>query len=195
MAFEFEAHVSEVASELTGTFSIGQSIFGRYAFDSEAVDTVSSNDIGAYAYDGFTFSIDSYTGSSSVGQIQVSDDVASGAFDFYRVQNLRVPGGILADAIGAWTPIELSLQLTDSTATAFDTDALPLNPPDMADFPDFRGFRLSFAENPDAGPVVSLRGTITSLSFSHVPEPSTGWLLAAGLAGLVARRRHRRATL
>ncbi len=113
-----------------------------------------------YRYGGSTFTIDSY-------QVE------------------HVPGGILAGAVEAWAPVEISLQRADSAGMAFDTDVLPLRQNDLSDFPGFRDFRLSFGENLDAGPHVSDPGS----SPSPVPEPSTGWLLAAGLTGRVARRR------
>ena len=135
-----------------------------------------------YRYGRSTFTIDSYRESSSVGRIQVSDEAASGSrlLDVYRVEHLREPG-VLTGAV------EISLQRVDPTGMAFDTDVLPLNLPDLSDFPGFRDFRLSFGENLDAGPRVSDPG----FSPSPVPEPSTGWLLAAGLTGLVACRRLR----
>ena len=113
-----------------------------------------------YRYGGSTFTIDSY-------QVE------------------HVPGGILAGAVEAWAPVEVSLQRADSTGMTFDTDVVPSSPDELSDFPGFRDFRLSFGENLDASPHVSDPGS----SFAQVPEPSTGWLLAAGLTGLVACRR------
>ncbi|MEE8474978.1 MAG: PEP-CTERM sorting domain-containing protein [Myxococcota bacterium] len=129
-----------------------------------------------YRYGGSTFTIDSYKVGATSG---------SRWLDSYRVEHVRDPGGILAGAVEAWAPVEISLQRADSAGMAFDTDVLPLRQNDLSDFPGFRDFRLSFGENLDAGPHVSDPGS----SPSPVPEPSTGWLLAAGLTGLVACRR------
>lgn len=140
-----------------------------------------------YRYGGSTFTIDSYRKSSSIGRVRMSDGATSGSqwLDIYRVEHVRDPGGILAGAVEAWAPVEISLQRADSAGMAFDADVLPLRQNDLSDFPGFRDFRRSFDENLDAGPHVSDPGS----SPSPVPEPSTGWLLAAGLTGLVACRR------
>ena len=178
MTYVFEGAVTFVPTELASEFSAGESISGIYAFDSDALDLNPAPDLGSYPYESFDVAIDDYMASSADGRIEVWNDV--GGFDIYRVQNLDT---LVGDAIGVWMPTGFTLQLTDDTASVFDSDALPLTVPELEDAMTSI-FRLSFEDG--SGQVRTLDGTITS--FSHVPEPSTALLFAGGLMGLVAGR-------
>ena len=75
----------------------------------------------------------------------------------------------------------MNILLGDESRTALDSDALPLDVPDLADFPDASSLRLYLP-----GDVVGIRCQITSLT----PEPGSLSLLAL-CSALVIRRRHR----
>src|SRR5439155_902583 len=83
----------------------------------------------------------------------------------------------------------LSILLTDPTATAFSSDALPLTASALT--PLLPGtFQLNAADD-----TFQLLGTIESVSVrttAPVPEPSSGVFLALGISMLFARRRLRR---
>jgi hypothetical protein len=76
------------------------------------------------------------------------------------------------------TGIQLSIQLTDLTGTAFAGDSLPLSPPALSAF-TFTNF---FFTDTIAGDQVEVAGVIDSLRVPlPVPEPATSALLMTGL--------------
>ena len=82
----------------------------------------------------------------------------------------------------------IAVSLDDSTATVFDSDALPL-PPDGVTIGDFDEDQRRFTFNGIGlnGPFAA-RGFVESIAFDVVPEPATALLLLAGLC-IVGRRR------
>lgn len=74
----------------------------------------------------------------------------------------------------------MGIFLSDYTRTAFNSDALPLTPPELADFPAYTRFSAGIPDQ--VGRV--LGGPLSSLT----PEPGSLVMLSLGIAGLLARR-------
>jgi hypothetical protein len=140
ITFYFQGTVNNVNPVLSGEFSVGERFSGSYTFDSDTPNTSGGDppNFGLYtgALTALSFTIDSYTGSATDGDINVWDNVPS---DTYQVTSRVVTGPNVSD-------FELTLfqlEIGDSTNTALTSVALPLTPPNLEDFD--RGFlRIGF---------------------------------------------------
>lgn len=201
VTFAFEGEVVTVGDLLIPAgFAVGEPIEGWYAFDSELPDFEPSDPTaGRYApLAGMFFSIgltgDPYLGviGSGTSDIVVYDDVPDSPILDRYIVTLRDPDG---DPVEGMAPSSFALQLTDPTATAFASDALPLDPPPLSDFTventNTSFITLNFGIAP--GTAAQVRGRVTSLT--RMPEPTTAsaGLAAAGVLGgaLALRRRAR----
>lgn len=189
--FVFEASVDFVDSALTSAFSIGSPISGHYSFDPAEPDVMPDEAwIGAYDYCDYAFDIAGYAATVGFGRILVADEGES-TVDIYRVQNVRTePDPVTGPPVNGLVPVEVSLQLTDYSATAIESDELPLEPPALSDF-DLRLFRVTFAEpgNEAVGPFFDVRGTLTSLEVERaVAVPFIGpwgrWVIGLLMAAV-----------
>jgi hypothetical protein len=116
--FFFTGHVNSEAINGCGVLVNCGVVTGTYTFDSAAPDQNPDPTEGLYVVTGITFSIDGVPFfSSATGFINVANFPA---VDQY---------GLLATGIAAnGSPATLSILLTDPTATAFSSDALPQSP-------------------------------------------------------------------
>ena len=181
--FEFAGVIDTVSdpdNALDGAVQVGDPFSGSYTFDSDTPDSY-PGDPGFGQYQSHSFAINIAGGGLAVdagpddSQILVSnetygDQYSSGAFGFE------------SSGVGV---NELEIRLADNTATAFDSDALPVTPPELSAF----SWRTMFFN----GVVLAsdlefnLYGTVTSL----VPEPTVLLLLVAGMP-FIPRRAQRR---
>ena len=159
----------------------GAQFSGNYTYDPDvAIDSNPDPTLGAY----------------SLGGELVADigDMHFAATDIYApVRNDYTAGSIIIDSfmILAQTltsgnlPLfnRMSITISDDTATAFSSDALPTTL-DLADFPYVNSFEI-YAD----GVATHLYGDLTSLTLT--PEPATLSLLALGGLAMLRRRRRR----
>jgi len=177
IVFTYRGQVTDDAINGCGGLVTCGVVTGSYTFDSAAADLNPDPAAGLYPATAITFSIDGVLFfSSASGFINVTN--------FLTVDQY----GLLATGIAAnLSPATLSILLTDPTAMAFSSDALPQNPSSLA--PLLPGtFQLNAADD-----TFQLLGTIDSVSggtTAPVPEPSSRVFLAlAGISILFARRR------
>ena len=97
--------------------------------------------------------------------------------DFYTVGGVNPTGAV----VSGFTPIQISLNFTDTSQTAFTSDALPVIPPDTGLFA-VTSMTLQF-EILGGGLIAEVIATdITNVT--SMPLPAGVWLLSAALTGL-----------
>jgi hypothetical protein len=178
------AHAQEITFGFTGLvdsvtlpgspFVPGQVVTGSFTFDGAAPDLDPSAEVGQYeAVVNFELSVPAAgyhaTGvaGGSRGQITVLND-QDGVRDRY-VADVSNPGQVVSGPdVGAYGLEFMTIVLRDPTTTAFLTDALPLSPPDLADFGDGTQVHLGFS-----GPLgfgLGFAAQLTSLTASSVTD-------------------------
>ena len=149
-----------------------------YSFDSDALDQLPGDrEVGLYALGDWELTLGTLTVNSTGDIIRVFDDLA-GFVDGYQVGSVRVPPA-------GWALFDVIFILGTTDLSTFSSDALPLTPPNPADFED-RIFSLAGVTVGTGGDTLIVEGVVTSI----VPAPSALALL--GLAGLLGTRRRRR---
>ena len=180
------AYTGEISSitfnqnNVLGDLQIGDPFDGIFEFDLSVPDVFPDNPItGSYDQDGVM----------TVNLPAISLDYSGHLFVW--VHNDSLSGdqfGIVADnSFGDFNVSSFGVILTDTTASAFDSDVLP-SLLELFDF-DGRKFRLS-GSRLSTGDSFSVMGTLTSLTI--VPTPGTVIVVLALFGGAGVRRCRRR---
>ncbi len=190
ISFAFTGVVQNVAPALSGTFQPGDAFSGSYTFESTTPDTDPSAGLGLYAnaISGLTFTIGSYTGGAdcSAGSCDIAvTDGGPGdcALTDCYVVTVSHPTGPSVEGV---LPTSFGLSLLDGSGLALSSDALPLIPPDLSNFP-ITFFGVNFDDF-----AFGVQGQLTSLTLQAagtVAEPSVLFLVAVAFLGLAVQRR------
>ena len=172
-----------VTDDPFGLSSFGAPISGSYTFESAATDAIAGASAGSYPSVGpgfgFTANVDG-TSYSLFGSLVVNTANDIGVDQY---------GAIATDA-----SLTLEVFFQDATQTALSSDELPLVPPPIGAFNDFRQFRLFSAEAEFLGTINTLvcstgcNGNGGGNGGGTVPEPATLWLFALATLALALRR-------
>jgi hypothetical protein len=178
ITFQYTGTVAFVSvDDIYGDIAFGDVFEVAYTFDSTATDLIPGDPATAsYLSSGVPFSMTVLlAGHTFTAADSVSIGVVNSFVDQYTVTGFGSGGNLT---------MEIFFQ--DDTATAFADDSLPLTKPALSLFP-FATFRL---HEIGAEGEVQVDGLFTSAA--PVPEPSTGFALCLGIAGLLvlSRRRH-----
>jgi hypothetical protein len=159
IVFNFTGQVNDDAINGCGVVVKCGVVTGSYSFNPLAPDLNPSPTEGLYAATNILFSIDSVLFfSSASGFINVAD--------FATVDQYGLLGTGIAANLSTAT---LSILLTDPTATAFNSDVLPLNATALA--PLLPGaFTLNAAD--DSFQLLGNIDSVSRVDASPVPEPS-----------------------
>jgi hypothetical protein len=171
--------INDPQSVLGGQIHYNDTITGTYTYDTSTPDSESSDpSMGAYwfyiAPCGVSFTVNGFNFRTDPDNIQFLFGVGnnySGFGDLYSFRsfnNLPLSNGVLVNNI-VW-------QLTDSSRSAFSSDALPTTAPNLANFDMDYGLNVS-GGSPDN--YFHLSANITSATV--VPEPATLLLMVSGL--------------
>lgn len=182
VTFSFTGTVTAVDAALAGEFSLGESVVGSYTFESTTPDSDPGDPtLGIYDNAITAFSA-TFGGDYTVTQGLDNDiSVANGppGNDVYQVFLTNPTAPTVAGlSLGA-----LFLGIGDFESNVFNSDALPLTPPDLAEF----DFDISGAIFLDSPINQGMNFQLTSLTL--VPEPSTLAFVALGLMGVCCHRR------
>lgn len=181
--FEYRAVVGAVSLPFEPIASLGDPAFGRIAFDSEALDTDPDPAVGRYPGALHEFTIGSYAGSSTQSFVRIVDDGSLPAYDSFQVVD-PAPGGELGAVAGiALSSVVLAIY---ASPDLYAGDALPLEPPALADGRVFDAFVSLSVLPPGSDEPTPLFADLHTL-----PEPAGA--SGAALLAVLALGRPRRA--
>lgn len=163
---------------------------GAFTFDSLAIDEIPADPSTGEYYsagvtDNFTLLLGGLAFKFGGVNIGVLNDYPFPVGDQYQAGHFENPTDDNP------TGVQVYLELTDLSATAFPTDTLPVTPPNIAMFT----FTYFFFTDTIDGNQVEVAGVIDSLQRAQEPPSlvllATALLLVAGLQRLRALRAHR----
>jgi len=170
LSFRFSGTITDINFD-TGTpteFAVGDAISGIYTFDPAQVDNNPRPDYGYYLnYTNVLGTLASGISFRLGGNILVFD---APNYDGYQVE---ANGGI-GTSVQGLSLTSFTLLLVDGTGAIFNSDSLPLEPPNLTNFSDTT-LDLSFNSFDPDSPVFDfgeVRATVNSLTIAPAEPPS-----------------------
>jgi hypothetical protein len=181
---------SSVVSTGVPTFNIGDPFHLTFTFDSSTVGEGDATVETYYALTALSYSVGSYSGYVSpftnvpiqVGYNDTGQGAAQTSYSIIAFNNINYnPPPVNGPTVDGWSPYQFVFQLQDPTNTAFTSDALPLIPPNPADFVSQDTYMsLTFA---------SPGGAYSEVFTDFAPEPASLAIIGLGATMLLVRRR------
>ena len=123
--------------------TVGATITGSYAYDSEAPDQISSACAGLYPTTAISFSIGSFAGAGGalilITEHHLPDCFVTPPDDAYQVTAADIPSPGSIDTF-TYPDYDFEFLLEDSTGSAFGSDSLPISALDLLNFDSQSGF-------------------------------------------------------
>lgn len=191
VTFQYQGTIVSVAalgppSPFPDTVDFGSPYSGTYTFDSSAVNGIPGVDLGAYDSPLGTFALSLGGLSFSFGGVAIVTSNVSGS-KLYGVQHAENPTGL------NFTGVLLQINLMALSDAALGSNALPLTPPDLANFDTTNAFFFTDTIDGNQVEVAGLLSTLSCIAGCNtVPEPSSGAIAGIALLALVASRRFAR---
>ncbi len=155
----FTGVVDTVLDQLNKTHVTPGTLFrGQYTFDISTPDRDGDPTLGRYVHDSFSVTVGNFTVATRSGEIFVANAHPDG-LDAY---------GVRGDNFAFCGPQDkVFIMLGDNTSSAFNSDALPPNPPDISQF-NARDFLIDF--RCDFSGDIRIDGTITAIADTNSPQ-------------------------
>jgi len=186
LTVSFSGAVTTVPTELSSTFFVSDPITGSFEIDSLSPDFDADPTRGEYiGPTNFSFEFGSYLSTGPGGSGSDSVSVQNTTLDTFGFNVQCSAGRCIAADVGAYFLASMRLSLTDSTATAFSSDALPTS----LDINDFDNDEVALIFEHATLPLKVVSGEISSVTL--VPEPSTSLLGMTAMLFVAGLRRLR----
>lgn len=200
--FEFTGSVNSVVDPnglLDGSVAAGVPVTGHYVFDPQTPDSDPTfSDYGRYLQERdnlLSFRVGNYEFFSGYEITVVNNrEFSPGEFlDAYIVQKSDSPSRFYRvvtrneQVVVGYSVNLLALLLDDFDAVVFNSDRLPLLPPNLSEF-ELRDLQIVFSDGSGA-PTTGIHVDIEALRAVPIPEPSSHALITAGFLVAVAIHR------
>jgi hypothetical protein len=185
LTFTAQGTITNVDAPLAGQFAPGNIATFTISYDTSVVDFQGDPQVGGYLGAALSGSgqVGSFAFTLGPGDVSVADNKVG--IDFFGIgQPASGP------TISGYNVVGLGIDLTDPTATALSSDAMP-TALDASLFSS-KAFFLNFASAAAGGAGIS--GVITDATLAQTPIPATLSLFASGLGllGFLSQRRKRK---
>ena len=192
LALNVTGVVTDVKANVAGVFSLNDPMTAVILYESTTMEQPSlilTQALYPGALSGSSFSIGTYMGSASGGNINMANDDPS-----FHDRVLFRATGITAPIIAPHLPVDFSILFDDVSEAAISSLSLPTATGDLSGFANLT-WQLLFTPLPLQGvePNAAVGGRITSVTITTVPVPEPGMMALFGLSllglGLARRRR------
>lgn len=184
--------VTDVKANVAGVFSLNDPMTAVVQYDSNAMaqpSLILTQALYPAALSGASFSIGTYMGSASGGNINMANDDPT-----FHDRVVFRGAGITSPSVGIHNSVDFSILFDDVLDSALSSLDLPTATADLSGFVD-RTWQLLFTPLPLVGiePTAAVGGRITSITITTVavPEPGALVLFGLGLMGLGYVRRRK----